>query len=129
VTDRGFGDCWITGIQPNLLLWVKELWAERIGVPSADEVYMHLCERWGEVNRCANPEHVEIGPRSENARHALALKIAAGGDPRFGAGTKLTREQAEAIRVDPRLQKVIAAEYGISQSRVSMIKTGKSWVR
>jgi hypothetical protein len=122
VTDRGFGDCWITDIEPVRLLWVKRLWAD-VGVPGRNEVYMHLCEIHGEPNRCANPAHIKVGTRAENALHALALS----GAPRFGPGAKLTRDQAAAIRADGRNQYVIAAEYGISQASVSRIKTGKSW--
>lgn len=37
---------------------------------------------------------------------------------------KLTQTQMQAILEDPRLQRVIAAEYGVTQSYVSKLKTG-----
>jgi len=43
------------------------------------------------------------------------------------AAAKLTQAQVEAILLDQRLQKEIAAEYGIQQSQVSRIKSKKRW--
>lgn len=40
---------------------------------------------------------------------------------------KLTPEAISLIRNDNRIQKVIASEYGICQTTVSAIKTGKAW--
>ncbi len=40
---------------------------------------------------------------------------------------KVTEKQVLAIRVDPRLQRVIAEEYGISDTAVSAIKTRVEW--
>ena len=41
--------------------------------------------------------------------------------------TKLTYEQAVAIRLDPRLHRDIAAEYGVTQAAISNIFTGRAW--
>ena len=40
---------------------------------------------------------------------------------------KLTQFQVDAIRKDSRLQRVIAYEYGVLQSAISRIKSGKRW--
>lgn len=40
---------------------------------------------------------------------------------------KLTKEQIDAIRIDPRPQKLIAADYGIKQPQVSRIKNRLRW--
>jgi len=40
---------------------------------------------------------------------------------------KLTLEQVNAIRKDTRLQRLIAADYGIAESMISRIKNGKRW--
>lgn len=40
---------------------------------------------------------------------------------------KLTPDAVRAIRLDTRYQRVIAAEYGVTQRAVWMIKTGKTW--
>ena len=40
---------------------------------------------------------------------------------------KLTLEQVRAIRQDDRLQRIIAAEYGVRDNTISRIKSGKRW--
>jgi hypothetical protein len=40
---------------------------------------------------------------------------------------KLTLEQIRAIRQDDRLQRIIAAEYGVKDNTISRIKSGKRW--
>jgi hypothetical protein len=51
--------------------------------------------------------------------------MAAKGRQRGGA--KLTVEQVISIRADDRLQRVIAAEYGVARKTISMIKCRKNW--
>lgn len=43
------------------------------------------------------------------------------------AAAKLTEQQVAAIRLDPRLQREIAAEYGVRENTISRIKSGKRW--
>lgn len=40
---------------------------------------------------------------------------------------KLSADAVEKIRSDTRTQRIIASEHGISQSMVSLIKTGRNW--
>lgn len=40
---------------------------------------------------------------------------------------KLTLEQVKFIRQDTRLQRIIAAEYGVKQNTISRIKSGTRW--
>lgn len=69
----------------------------------------HLCRN----RRCVRPDHLQPVTHTENIRR--------------GAVTKLNREQAEAIRRDPRTGQAIARDYGVSQSHVSRIKRGVNW--
>jgi hypothetical protein len=43
------------------------------------------------------------------------------------AAAKLTEAQVRAIRADTRLQREIAAEYGVRENTISRIKSGKRW--
>lgn len=43
------------------------------------------------------------------------------------AAAKLTEAQVRAILADTRLQRIIAAEYGVLQNTISRIKSGKRW--
>lgn len=43
------------------------------------------------------------------------------------AAAKLTEQKVFAIRLDSRLQREIAAEYGVRENTISRIKSGKRW--
>ena len=43
------------------------------------------------------------------------------------AAAKLTEAQVRAIRADSRLQREIAADYGVRENTISRIKSGKRW--
>lgn len=43
------------------------------------------------------------------------------------AAAKLTEAQVRAILTDTRLQRIIAAEYGVRENTISRIKSGKRW--
>lgn len=82
---------------------------------------MHHCDN----PICVNPRHLWVGTRQQNSTD-MVLK----GRSRTGTkhwNVKLTENQVAAIRADPRTQKLIAADYGISQPLVSVIKTGQRW--
>ena len=75
---------------------------------------LHTCDN----PPCCNPKHLKAGTNIDNVQDML--------NKRRGAG-KLTLNEVEDIRNDRRLHRIIAAEYKISGSLVSMIKTGKRW--
>ena len=75
-------------------------------------------------------ENLEWCTQSENVRHGFRVLGRVPTKPNLGKASlnrKLTDEQAEAIRKDPRNQYVIAAEYGVNQRVISDIKLGKSY--
>jgi hypothetical protein len=86
---------------------------------------LHSCD----TPCCVNPAHLFLGTHAENmadmASKGRAVNRPLRGDANPGA--KLTAAQASAIKTDTRLQKVIAAEFGVHQVLVSRIKTGKAW--
>ena len=79
-----------------------------------DRVINHLCG-----NRCCvNPKHMEMTSQTDNCRH--------------GKGSKLTREQAVAIKDLLKTakwgeRKKIAQQFGVSEGLVSDIKYGRAW--
>lgn len=85
--------------------------------PTGQEV-LHSCDR----PICCAPWHLRWGTHAENLGEAAARN-------RFPLGlnhhaAKLADDEVEAIRQDSRLQRVIAAEYGIDPSNVSRIRAG-----
>jgi hypothetical protein len=71
---------------------------------------LHKCD----VSFCVNPAHLFLGTHDDNMKD-MARKGRSG-------VRKITPEQSVAIRNDPRTQREIAADYGISQSLVSLHK-------
>jgi hypothetical protein len=77
---------------------------------------------------CVRPSHLRADTQQSNIREAHAKGRKSGQRP--GAAhpmARLTAEQAQAIRDDPRTQRTIAADYGISQQHVSDIKRGRKF--
>ena len=82
---------------------------------------LHTCD-----NRlCVNPEHLFLGTHLDNIRDMNEKRRQIHGDSH--PMRKINSEQARAIKADPRKQRQIAADYGISPSHVSGIKSGKYW--
>lgn len=94
-------------------------------IPSGLSVCHHCDNR-----ACVNPGHLFLGTHADNmadmkAKHRWKTPHVTG--ERNGAA-KLTRAKADAIRTDQRSQSAIARDFAISQSVVSEIKRGLSWV-
>lgn len=74
---------------------------------------------------CVNPDHLFLGTVFDNVvdkmnkgRHLRGTMF---------SWAKLDEKKVQQIRVDPRSQRVIAKDFGISRSAVSEIKTRKKW--
>lgn len=84
---------------------------------------LHRCDR----PACINPRHLFTGTHADNMHDKNAKGR---GNYAFGARqgwTHLTDEDIIKIRTDTRLQKDIAAAFGIGRSTVSTIRTRKTW--
>lgn len=85
------------------------------------QVVRHACD-----NRlCCNPAHLSLGSHRDNARDRKEH----GAHPQGSliGNSKLSRQDIEDILRDDRSNKLIAADYGVSQSHVSRIKRGATW--
>lgn len=86
--------------------------------PDKDKVIMHTCDN----SRCVNPSHLEEGTSKQNAQDRSRT------GRWFGAGRgKLSPEQVLALRASIDTQIVLARRYGISQTSVSVIRSGKAY--
>lgn len=91
-----------------------------VGIIDSREV-MHKCD----VRNCVNPNHLSLGTRLENMQDAKQKGRMCFGEKH--GRSKLSNEQVYLIRKSNKLQREIAADFGITQSHVSVIKNGKQW--
>lgn len=85
---------------------------------------LHNCPG-GDNRACVNPAHLFLGTKADNNLD----KVRKGRQPRgeLSGGAKLSADQVLAILKDKRFQRAIAADYGISPSHVSTIRSKKTW--
>jgi len=102
-------------------------WAHRLayatthGPVPRGKCVMHTCDN----PPCVNPAHLTVGTIADNNADCKAKGRTVLGEKNWNA--KLTEEAVWQIRADTRLQKVIAADYGVSVSLICMIKTRRVW--
>lgn len=93
-------------------------------------VVCHKCDN----PSCVNPEHLFVGTQLDNildmrakgrGARGFALSILMRGER--GPRRKLTAAQVESIRQDARTQRTIAADYGVTQSNIGIIKRRQTW--
>jgi hypothetical protein len=89
--------------------------------PAPRDRAMHSCDN----PPCVNPAHLRWATQNENVQDKVAKQRQSRGEghPR----TNLTAEQIRAIRSDTRYHRVIAADYGVTESCIAKIQQGKRW--
>jgi hypothetical protein len=116
--DNGYGAFDLNGKNIKAHRFAYELTHERI--PVGLDV-LHSCD-----NRpCCNPHHLWVGTCGDNIKDRDSKFRQARGE-RIGAA-KLTGDQIQAIRSDPREQCVIAKDYGVCKSTIGYVKRGQYW--
>ncbi len=99
----------------------RAMWEEMFGpIPNGLQV-LHTCDNI----ICCEPDHLFLGTPADN----MADRDAKGRNARreTHGNAKLTCAGAAAIRIDTRVLRVIAAEYGVSMSTIHRAKTGECW--
>ena len=97
------------------------VWEHHNGPVPADGVVMHACDN----PACCRIEHLSVGTQIDNLADMVGKKRHARGHRAGGA--KLTADQVRAIRADERISPLIAADYGVHERHVRLIKEGKTW--
>jgi hypothetical protein len=117
----GFGYGFVTMRGVGKVLAHRLAWALHNGADPAGKVVMHTCDN----PPCINPEHLVLGTQKDNMNDMRRKGRAA---KREGHGNaKLTEATVAAIRAATGTQCAIAAEFGTTQSNVSLIKNGQHW--
>lgn len=86
-------------------------------------VILHKCDN----PSCVNPSHLAIGTQAENVADMRRKKRAVNVNGERHGRAKLTEAQVKEIRDDKRMQKEIAAAYGVSKGLIGLIKTRRVW--
>jgi hypothetical protein len=81
------------------------------------EPVLHECD----TPACVNPKHLRSGTWLENVREMQARGKARGGI------MKLSPQAVATIRASRGKQKDLAVEFGVNQSCISHVKTGRRW--
>lgn len=97
-------------------------WTIENGPIPLGAILLHRCD----TPACVNANHLRVGTQSDNVRDMTEKGRRARGTA-FVTRTHLTERDIREIRVDRRSQRVVAAEYGITQSQVSRIRLRKNW--
>ena len=84
-------------------------------------IVRHKCD----VPLCVNPNHLILGTKADNTNDAVIRRRFPVGEKR--AGSKLTTAQVIAIRADTRVNRLIAADYGIHPNHISRLKLRTRW--
>lgn len=118
VTFLGYGQIWHQGKNCSTH---KIAWQLAFGeIPEGFQVN-HTCDN----RRCCNPEHLYLGSQAQNVADAMARQRHVHGT---SVGTSvLTDGQVAAILKDQRKLVIIAREYGVNPSTISLIKRRKTW--
>ena len=118
---RGYGVQWFQGRTHRAH---RVAWMEANG-PIPEGMYVcHHCDN----PPCVNVEHLFLGTQVDNM-HDMVVKGRSKGQPpgERHPMAKLSAADIEAIRLDPRSQSKIAAQYGCSRGHIGRIKNGKRW--
>lgn len=96
-------------------------WSARV-LAKLDIAGLQVCHKCDEPS-CVNPAHLFVGTLQDNMADMVQKQRQARGERAVQA--KLTDVQVRQIRADPRVQREIAKDYGVAESHVSRLKTGK----
>lgn len=114
----GYGTTWRAGRQQGAHRVAYEVF---VGPIPKGMLVCHHCDN----PACVNPEHLFLGTPAQNSGDMREKGRSVRGEGRHNA--KLTEELVLQIRGASGSQRSIAARFGVSQSRVSLIKNQKTW--
>lgn len=120
-SHNGYGMTWLDGSmkRAHRVAYVN---AHGLELKDIDgKMVLHRCD-----NRlCVNPDHLFLGTAKDNSEDMVSKGRSNRGE-RNGQ-SKLSESDVYSIRRDQRSQSAIARDWGVSQSLVSMIKSGRRW--
>ncbi len=117
-TAKGYGVVRIAGQS----YYVHRLAYEKAnGAIPAGAMVCHKCD----TRLCCEPTHLFAGSAADNSADAVRKGRMHPGEKNYNA--KLTDDSVRAIRASSESNKALAARYGVNQSEVSRVRSGKAW--
>ena len=101
----------------------RAAWLLAVGPIPDGLCVLHRCDN----PSCCNPEHLFLGTPHENVSDCISKGRCGRRWKGVNGRRKLTTDIVRQIRADPRVYRLIAAEYGIHQQTVVAIRTRRSW--
>ena len=87
----------------------------------AGRLVLHRCD----VKHCVNPAHLFVGTQKDNVEDCIRKKRKPIGDAHPNA--KLTAAAVKAIRKDTRVERLIALDYGVTESTINDVRNRRYW--
>lgn len=112
--------------------WVNSnriAWALANDVDPLESIIRHSCDNRG----CCNPAHLEPGTHADNAKDKMDRKRWRGGDQRGEMNGRARLTAAQVVEIVAALRtaepmKSVGRRYGVTNSMISRIATGRAWV-
>ena len=125
VCRRGYGRFRLDGKlrQAHCVSWMLKHGPIPAGEGYHGTCVLHRCDN----RRCVNPAHLFLGTHADNMRDMTEKSRTADRAGESNGNAKLTEADIPTIRADKRIQRVIAAEYGVSPQHIERIKNRKTW--
>jgi len=103
----------------------RRAWAMCKGPIPGNQCVCHSCDN----PACCNPAHLGLGTNDENMadRRVKGRATTSYQVGQANNNAKLTVADVRTIRADPRIARVVAAEYGVHRTTISLIRQGKTW--
>ncbi len=120
----GYGQINATGSPTKKLMAHRVAYELYVGSIPKGMLVLHRCDN----PRCVNPEHLFLGTPLDNTTDMIRKGRNASQAGETNGYAKLTWKAIHLIRSDNRLQRVIAAEYGVCQTLIGKIKRGEVWL-
>lgn len=117
----GYGEAYFRENNKRVRLLAHRVVYRAFNGDPGDLYICHSCDN----PHCVRPDHLFAGTPADNSADRNAKGRQARGER--NASAKLNEEQVRAIRADERLQREIAADYGVADHTISSIKNRKTW--
>jgi hypothetical protein len=124
LNHKGYGEFYFSP-EHGIVMAHRASWAIHNGPVPEGMCVLHRCD----VRSCVNPTHLFLGTVADNNRDMMAKGRHVAHRPKgvSNGRAKITEAQALEIKRSQEPAPVISAQYGISQSMVSQIRSGHCW--